>query len=118
MRSKWPAFNDGVCELARDAAESSSFGARHNIRTMDDLDVYECSHYSRMSVRAQDVEFAEQIGISLAIKIRIRNVLEAKPGDKVIIMRELYNIGSLDRSADLTQAYLYLEYVRDLEEVD
>ena len=116
MKTKWQTFNDGILELARDTAGSGSFGAKRNIESLEDLEVYECAHYQRMSIRVDDVDFAEQTGLNLSIKVRIRSVPEVRPGHKAVIGRDVYNIGSIDRSADGLVAYLYLEHVRELQQ--
>ena len=116
MKTKWQTFNDGVLELARDVAGSGSFGAKRNVESLGDLKVYECAHYQRVSVRAEDIDFAEQTGLSLSVKVRIRNVPEVRPGHKAIIGRDIYNVGSIDRSADGLTAYLYLEHIRELQQ--
>ena len=114
MKAKWQTFNDGVLALARDKAKVGTFAERLNVDELDDLDIYEHVHYGTMSIRTEDVDFAEQTGISLSMKVRIRNVAACKPGDKAVIGSDLYNIGSLDRSADRTIAYLYLEHMREV----
>lgn len=114
MRSKWVTFNDGLLQLAHDRAGYGSFGNRRNVDGLDDLEVYEQAHYADMTIRTEDVAFAEQTGTSLARKVRIRNVPELTVGDKAVIEDTVYNVGSLDRSADKTQAFLYLERVREV----
>lgn len=118
MRSKFQRFNDGILELCHDVAGSGAFGQKLNVDGLSGLEPYECAHYQRMSIRSQDVDFAEQTGISLALKVQCRNlggVAAARPGDKVLISGStLYNIGSIDRSADGMTAFLYLEHVREV----
>lgn len=114
MKPKFKRYNSGSLSLARDKGTSGTFSQKLNPKSLEDLDVYQRTmHFERLSIRQEDVEFAEQQGISLSMKVRIRLVPGVKVGDRAVIGGYLYNVSHLD--PDDTDLYLYLEGVRQLD---
>lgn len=114
MEPKFKRYNNGSLSLARDKGPTGTFSQKLNPKSLEDLDVYQqAMHFDRLSIRQEDVEFAEQQGISLSMKVRIRLVSGVKVGDRAIIDGHLYNVSHID--PDDTDLYLYLEGVRQLD---
>lgn len=113
MPTRLTAFNDGVVQIFRQKDRKTDFGARRNVSTLDDLEFVVKLNFSTASKRQQDLEFAEQSGFQLALKVRTRYVPTVETKMKAVIDDYLYDISYLDR--DGREMFLYLESVRRLE---
>lgn len=112
-KTKFIRFNDGVASLYREKEKRSNFAAKENVRLLDDL-IFICKlDYEQLSVRQEDIEFAEQNDFSLSLKVRTRYVKSIKSKYKAVIDGVLYDISYIDKTR--TEMYLYLEAVRELD---
>ena len=109
-------FNDGVASVYRERERVTDFSAKRNVETLDDMDFIVKLAYQESSKRQQDLEFAEQSGFSLSMKIKTRYVPTVRNKMKVVISGMLYDIRYLDKSG--REMYLYLEGVRSIAEAD
>lgn len=109
-------YNDGIAVLCRDAAGESSFSARLNPTTAEDLTVLVRLCFGECSCRAEDLSFAQQEGFSLARKVRTPMPQEVKvdTGCYCLIGKTLYKVSSVDFNRQKRQMYLYLEEVCQL----
>lgn len=112
MPTKLSRFNDGVLSIYRDKGVKTDFSARKNVQTLDDMDFIVKLNYEESSKRQQDMEFAEQLGFSLSLKVKTRWVPQVTSKMKVAINGYLYDIRYMDKSG--REMYLYLEGVREL----
>lgn len=108
----FPKFNDGVAHVYREKERSTSFSAKVNAKELDDLDFVCKLDFEQMSKREQDLEFANQSGHSLSMKVRTRYVGIVDNRCKVVIENTLYDIYDIDKTR--TELYLYLEEARKL----
>lgn len=113
MRNEFPKLNDGVAYVYREKKKQTDFNAKINARGIDDLDFVCKLAFEEMSKRQQDVEFANQNGFSLSVKIRTRFVPTVNSKCKVIIGNILYDIYDIDKTR--TELYLYLQEVRQID---
>ena len=106
-------FNDGVLAVYRERERKTDFSAKRNAATLDDLDFVAKLDYAEASRRQEDVEFAEQSGFRLSMKVRTRYLAPVRSKMKVVIDGYLYDIAYADKAG--TEMFLYLEGVRELE---
>lgn len=116
MRTDKHCYNDGIVKVYREIDRITDFGAKQNVRTMDNLIFVVKLDFAEQSRRQQDFEFAEQMGFSLSMKIRTRFRPGVDNKCKCIIGNTLYDISYLDSTR--TEMYFYLEEVRRLAEYD
>lgn len=109
------AFSDGVVQIFKQKDRKTDFNARRNIATLEDMEPVVKLTFSEASKRQQDLEFAEQSGFQLSMKIRTRYVKAVESKMKAVIDGYLYDISYVDKTA--REMFLYLESVRKLEEV-
>lgn len=112
MPLKPSRFNDGVLSVYREKEIKTDFSARRNVQTLDDMDFIVKLNYEEASKRQQDMEFAEQLGFSLSLKVKTRWVPSVTSKMKAAINGYLYDIRYLDKSG--REMYLYLEGVREI----
>ena len=112
MRNRFSRYNDGVVSLYREEERRSNFAAKLNVQTLDDLVFIAKLNFAEQSKRQQDIEFADQQGFSLTLKIRTRYIKGIDNKCKAVIGGYLYDISHVD--ATKTDLYLYLEGVGDL----
>lgn len=111
-RPKFAVYNDGVVHIYRDTDRRSNFGAKLNATALDDLQFIAKLSYAEQSKRQQDIEFAEQQGFSLEMKIKTRFIKGVDNKCKAVINGYLYDIDYVD--ATKTELYLYMQGVGDL----
>lgn len=112
-RATLTAFNDGVVQIFRQKDRKTDFGARRNATSLDGLEFVVKLAFAEASKREQDLEFAEQSGFQLAMKVRTRYVPVVESKMKAVIGDTLYDISYMDK--DGREMFLYLESVRKLE---
>lgn len=112
-----PYYLDGFALVYRPKYEinKNNFGAKTNVRSVENMDMLYKLAYQQSSKRLQDLEFAESSGRDLTIKIKIRLVSGIKNSDKVVIDNVLYDIIYTDEDRVNKELYLYLEEVYSLE---
>lgn len=107
------AYNDGVVSIYREKDRKTDFNAKRNVTGLEDMDFIVKLAFDECSKRTQDLEFAEQSGFSLSLKVRTRYVPTVKAKHKAVINGYLYEISYLDKAEQ--ELYLYLEGVRKLD---
>lgn len=105
-------FNDGVLTVYREKERRTDFSAKRNVSGLDDLEPVAKLDYGEASKRQEDVEFAEQSGFRLSLKVRTRYLREVKPKMKVVIDGYLYDIAYVDKNG--ATMFLFCEGVRSL----
>ena len=108
-RPEFARYNDGVVYLYRDTDRRSNFGAKLNVKTIDDLQFIAKLSYAEQSKRQQDSEFANQMGFSLELKIKTRFIKGVDNKCKAVINDYLYDVSYVD--ATRTELYIYLQGV-------
>ncbi len=111
-KSKFKRYNDGVIRIYREKSDQSSFDERLNVATIDDMDFVIRLDYEESSKREQDIQFAEQNGFSLSLKVCTRRSELVDNGCKAVINNYLYDVKYTDKIG--TDMWLYLEGVRSL----
>lgn len=111
-RRKFNIFNEGVVEIYKDNTTDSSFGAKKNTSKLSDLTYIEKLDYYQMTCKQEDLEYCEQLGFSLALKLKTHLRKHIKIKYKAVINNTLYTINFLDYSK--RSMYMYLERVREL----
>lgn len=111
-RSEFARYNDGVVHLYRETERRSNFGAKLNATALDDLQFIAKLSYAEQSKRQQDIEFANQQGFSLELKIRTRFIKGVDNKCKAVIDGVLYDVSYVD--ATKTELYLYMQEVGKL----
>ena len=112
-KSKFSRYNDGVVFLYKEKGKASSFSAKENTTGLNDLDFFAKLDYEQAAKRQQDIEFAEQMGFSLSLKIKTRYVKGINNKLKAVIDNYLYDISYYDD--DRKDMWLYLQGVRELD---
>ena len=107
-------YNDGVAYIYEEKTKKSSFQAKENCKTLDDLKFIIKLNFEEMSKRQQDVMFAESLGNSLSMKIRTPLKDCVKNRHKAIINNYLYNISYVDPNKKNKDLYIYLEGVGEI----
>lgn len=107
------AFNDGVVSIYRELDRKTDFNAKRNVAGLEDMDFIVKLAFDECSKRVQDMEFAEQSGFSLSLKIRTRYMKSVQVKHKAVINGYLYEIAYMDKAEQ--ELFLYLEGVRALD---
>lgn len=107
------AYNDGVVSIYKELERKTDFNAKRNVAGLDDMEFVVKLAFDECSKRAQDLEFAEQSGFSLSLKVKTRYVPTVQAKHKAVINGYLYEISYLDKAEQ--ELYLYLEGVRALD---
>ena len=111
---KSTAFRDGVVYIYKDNGAKSDFSALKAPKKLADMTFIVKLAYKENSRRTQDVEFAEQSGFNLAMKIQTRYVPTVQTKHKAVINGKMYCVMYIDKS--INDMYLYLTFERDLED--
>lgn len=114
---KIPYYLDGFALVYRPKEEiyKNNFGAKTNVRAIDDMELIYKLAYQQSYKRLQDLEFAESNGRDLTIKIKTRLISGIKNSDKVVIDGILYDIIYTDEDRINKEIYFYLEEVYEVE---
>ena len=112
MTVKLSKFNDGVVSIYQEIERKTDFSAKKNVSTLSDLKLLGKLDFEEMSKRNQDLEFAEQSGFSLSMKIKTRYIKEVTNKNKAVIDGYLYDISYIDKTK--LEMYLYLEGVKPI----
>lgn len=113
MTPKLSKYNDGVISIYREKPRRTDFAAKQNVSALDDMDFVTKLDFEESSRREQDVDFAEQMGFSLSLKVRTRYLKTVDNKCKAVINNYLYDVSYVDKSR--TEMWLYLEGVRSLD---
>ena len=112
MKNKFSRYNDGVVSIYREKTKETDFNAKRNVESFDDMDFIVKLAFEESAKREQDLDFAEQRGFSLSLKIRTRYVKCVDNKCKAVINGYLYDVSYIDKSK--TEMWLYLEGVKAL----
>ena len=104
---KLPTYNDGVIRIYREKDKGSTFGAKLNAETLDDLDFVVKLAFASQSIREQDFVFAEQRGFNVATKIKTLLADGPDADCKAIIGNLIYDVSYIDKTR--TEMFFYLE---------
>lgn len=114
-KTKFARYNDGVVLIYREREKRSNFAAKENVSALEDMDFIVKLDYEESSKREQDMDFAEQNGFSLSLKIRTRYMPLVDNKCKAVIDGYLYDVSYVDKNR--VEQWLYLEGVRRLDTV-
>ena len=108
-RPRFSLYNDGMVSIYREKDRRSNFSAKINAGSLNDLEPVAKLAYSETSKRQQDVEFAQQQGFTLTLKIKTRYIRGVDNKCKAVIDGYLYDVSYLDSTR--TEMFLYLQGV-------
>lgn len=111
--TKFSRYNDGVVYIYREKDKKTDFNAKQNAAALDDLEFVVKLAFEEMSKREQDLDFAEQSGFTLSLKVKTRFVKGVDNKCKAVIDGYLYDISYIDKSR--TELYLYMEGVKPID---
>ncbi len=112
-KSKFSKYNDGVIRIYREKQQRNNFAAKENVSALDDMNFIVRLDYQQVSKRQEDVEFVEQLGRSLSMKVKTRYVKTVDDKCKAVIDNYLYDVVYTDD--DRNEMWLYLQGVRKLD---
>lgn len=112
-KPKFSRYNDGIVTVYREKPRRTDFAAKQNVSVIDDMDFVVKLAFEESSRREQDVEFAEQSGFALTLKVRTRYFSGVDNKCKAVINGYLYDVSYVDKSR--TEMWLYLEGVRAID---
>ena len=108
-KPRFSLYNDGMVNIYREKDRRSNFSAKINAATLDDLELVAKLAYAETSKRQQDVEFAQQQGFTLTLKIKTRYIKGVDNKCKAVIDGFLYDVSHMDSTR--TELFLYLQGV-------
>lgn len=114
QKVKFAKYNDGVTRIYREKKRSNDFNAKQNVSGLDDMDFVAKLDFEQSAKREQDLEFAEQSGFTLSLKIRTRLVNGVDNKCKAVVDGYLYDVSYIDKTR--TEMFLFLEQIRKLGE--
>ncbi len=114
LRPKFSSYNDGVVSIYREKDRRSNFGAKQNVKVLDDLQFIAKLAFSQLSKRQEDVEFAEQQSFTLSLKIKTRFIKGVDNKCKAVIGNMMYDISYIDTTK--TEQFLYMQEVCALDD--
>lgn len=114
FKNNFSRYNDGVALIYREKDRRTDFNAKVNVNALDDMDFVVKLDYCEASKREQDLEFAEQFGFSLSLKIRTRFIKGVDNKCKAVIDGFLYDVSYIDTNRN--EMWLYLELVKELKQ--
>lgn len=112
-KTKFSRYNDGVISVYREKPRRTDFAAKQNVSALDDMDFVVKLAFEESSRREQDIDFAEQMGFALTLKVRTRYFDGVDNKCKAVIGNYLYDVSYVDKTR--TEMWLYLEGVRKLD---
>lgn len=113
QKPKFSTYNDGVVRIYREKERRNDFNAKKNVSLLDDMTFICKLDFAEASKREQDLQFAEQNGFSLSMKIKTRFVKEVDNKCKAVIDGYLYDVSYIDKTR--TEMFLYMEGVKPLD---
>lgn len=112
-KTRFSRYNDGVVSIYREKGNRSNFAAKENVSALDDMEFVAKLDFELSTKREQDVQFAEQMGFSLSVKIRTRFLQSVDNRCKAVIDGYLYDVSYVDKNR--TEQWLYLEGVKQID---
>jgi len=113
LKPNFNKYNDGVVRIYREKERRTDFNAKQNVSTLDNMDFIVKLAYEETAKREQDLDFAEQNGFSLTMKVRTRYIKGVDNKCKAIIDGYLYDVSYIDKTR--TDMYLFLEGVKKID---
>ena len=113
QKVEFSKYNDGIVHIYREKKRSTDFNAKQNVSTLDNMDFIVKLAFEEAAKREQDLEFANQNGFSLTMKIKTRFVKAVDNKCKAVIDGYLYDVSYIDKTR--TEMWLYLEGVKPLD---
>lgn len=113
-RKHLPTYPSGIVEIFQDRAGASTFSAKRNPRTLDDLEAVVTLRYSAESVRESDVSMAHQEGVAITLKLRTPFVDGVSVKQKALVDGKLYDIIRVDPDGR-RQLFIYLSGGRAID---
>ena len=113
MKPKFSRYNDGVISIYRAKERRTDFSAKKNVSVLDDMDFVVKLAFEESSKREQDLDFAEQQGFSLTLKIKTRLVKCVDNKCKAVIDGYLYDIQYIDKTRE--EMWIYMEEVKKID---
>ncbi len=107
-------YNDGVCYIATEEKAPSSFAAKQNGTKATDFKKVLKLMFAEMSIREEDMQFAEALSRTITRKIKTPLVDGWNSKHKIIIGNTVYDIVNADKDRANNEVYFYLEEVREL----
>jgi len=108
-KPRFSLYNDGMVSIYREKDKRSNFSAKINAVSLDDLELVGKLAFAEASKRQQDVEYAQQQGFTLSLKIKTRYIKGIDNKCKAVINGYLYDVSYVDSTR--TELYLYLQGV-------
>lgn len=105
-RNHLPAYPDGVVQIVEEKENQTSFGAKKNPTTRDDLKKIVSLFYAIENIREKDFEYAEQLGSTLTLKLRCPLAPGITSTQKALIGKMLYDISHTDSTT--REIFIYL----------
>lgn len=102
-------YGDGIAEVYRKK------DIEKNVRSLEDLKYLGFLYFSEKSKRQQDIEFAQQQGANLTLKISTGDDAEINSNENIVIGDVIYAIIYIDHNRASRELYIYLEEVRRVE---
>lgn len=115
MKSKIRNYNDGFIKVYEETPIKTDFGAKTNIKSRDNLKFIVKLAYQECSKREQDLQFAENNGRSLTIKVKTRLYKGLTSENKMVLNNVLYDIIYIDEDRVNKEMYFYCEKVRVID---
>nr|DAZ49039.1 MAG TPA: hypothetical protein [Caudoviricetes sp.] len=107
-KKKVSSYTDGIAKVFRKK------NVERNVRSLDDLEYLGFLCFEEKSKRQQDLEFAEQLGANLTMKIATPDDGNMDSNWNVVIDDTIYAIIYIDRNKQKREKYFYLEEVRKI----
>ena len=119
MRRVIPAFRDGYVSFVQPLGSNiSSFGAKKNTRTTEDVSQVVELAYDEKTKRQQDLEFAYSADKTLDMKICCPYHPDVNTKLQAIIENTLYDVYEVDPDKNNMQMFIYMQENRKLGSVD
>lgn len=113
QKNNFSRYNDGIVCLYREKERRTDFSAKRNVSTVDDMDFIVKLAFEESAKREQDMEFAEQQGFSLTMKVKTRLFKDVDNKCKAVIDGFLYDVSYIDKTR--SEMFLFLEGVKSLD---
>ena len=115
QKSKFSRYNDGVVYIYREEeGRKTDFSAKKNVKALEDMEYIVKLTFEEALKREQDIEFAQQNGFTLALKIKTRLCNEVDNKCKAVIDGYLYDVSYLDIDRRKAEMWLYLQGVKEI----
>lgn len=107
-KKKLSSYSDGIAKIYKKKK------IERNVKSLDDLEYLGFLCFEEKSKRQQDIEFAEQLGANLKMKIATPDNGDMDSGRNIVIDDVIYAIIYIDRNKQKRELYFYLEEVRKI----